>query len=88
MNEVFICLINYHLILFTPYQSNKQVHVAIGWSAIITLTIALLANLIYIAFHSARDSFLKLRTRYYLWLRDNLEAKRKLRVKEDYGLKA
>lgn len=56
VNEVFICLINYHVILFTQMVGSKAAHTGLGWSAVATLTLALVLNLGYLIYFQIQQA--------------------------------
>jgi hypothetical protein len=79
-NEAFVCLLNYHLMIYAGLLNHKSEFKITGWSAIVTVTINLLVNFTYILFNAANDSYRKLRTKYYVRKRRRLidKIKRKL----------
>lgn len=79
-NEVFVCLLNYHVLLYADLIKHKSQLKIAGWSAIVTVTVNLIANFTYIIFNAASDSYKKLRTKYYVRKRRRLidKIKRKL----------
>jgi hypothetical protein len=48
MNEFFVILVSYHLILFNDYLPNPELRYSIGWSTITLTSLALLINMIVI----------------------------------------
>lgn len=66
-NELFIGIINYHMISFALLERNKTTRWTMGKSAIAFLTIALIANFGYIIYTHGTDLYKKLRYKYYEW---------------------
>jgi hypothetical protein len=72
LNEVFVLLVNYHMICFADFISDNRTRTIMGWSLIATISVNLLVNFGYIVFGSAKESYYKLRKRYLLRKRDKL----------------
>lgn len=79
-NEVFIMLINYHVICFSRLIEDKETIKTMGWSMIVTMVLCIVLNFTNIAYHSGTDMYTKFKTLYYTKKRDALIAKQKILV--------
>jgi len=81
-NEVFIMLINYHVICFSRLIQDKETIKTMGWSMIVTMVLCIVFNFSNIAYHSGTDSYRKFKTLYLTKKRNALLAKQKILVEQ------
>lgn len=70
-NEVFVAITNYHLMCFADFVQDEHTRKIVGWSMISCVCLNLIVNIGFIMVNAIKDSYFKLRRRYY---------ERKLRV--------
>ena len=77
-NEVFISIMNYHLLCFTDIVTLQSTRNLLGWSIIGCITFNLLVNMSFIMFNAIKDAYLEYRLKYYQYkLKMLLKAKLK-----------
>lgn len=76
-NEVFIMLLNYHVLSFANLIQDNETRNIMGWSMVTVLSINIGINFINISFKEGTKTYKDLRLRYYTYKRDKLLAKKK-----------
>ena len=76
-NEVFIMLLNYHVLSFANLIQDNETRITMGWSMITVMSINIGTNFINISFQEGTKTYKDLRLRYYTHKRDKLLAKKK-----------
>ena len=64
-NEAFIAISNYHLMCFADFILDEPTRNIMGWSMVSCVGFNLIVNLGFILINTAKDSFYKLRKKYY-----------------------
>jgi hypothetical protein len=83
-NECFIALTNYHMMCFADFVQDDATRNILGWSMIGIVGGNLVINVLYIVVGAVKDTYFKLRTKYYQWKNKNLKA----RLEKNAELKA
>jgi hypothetical protein len=66
-NEFGIMIIIYHLMCFADTLPDIAGQIKVGWSMILFIIFNLFVNISYVLFTVGRESYLKLRLKYYTW---------------------
>lgn len=80
-NEVFVTLINYHLICFADLILDEPTRDLVGLSMISLVSLNLIVNFGNIMFGELKKLYLNLRLKYYLWKLEKL--KKKIKAKKE-----
>lgn len=64
-NEVFVAITNYHLMCFADFVQDERTRNIVGWSMIGCVSLNLFINIGFIMVGAIKDSYFKLRKRYY-----------------------
>lgn len=83
-NECSIALTNYHMMCFADFVQDDATRNIFGWSMIGIVSGNLVINVLYIVVGAVKDTYFKLRTKYYQWKNKNLKA----RLEKNAELKA
>ena len=75
-NECFVFLINYHMLCFADLVIDAPTLQLLGWSVIVTITLNLAINFGVIIFTSGKDTYRKLKVKYYNYKHTQREKQR------------
>lgn len=77
LNEIFVCFINYHMIVFAYAEQGRMEHsrTVMGWTAIATVVVNIILNFLNVIYHSAPVIYRRLKTKYLTYKRDGLRRK-------------
>jgi hypothetical protein len=72
INEFFIIIILYHLLVFNDFNSPLRSKNMVGFSMIVVMLLNMVLNFTLIMISNLRQIYRVLRTKYYTWKRDRL----------------
>lgn len=77
LNEFFIVMLLYHLLVFTDYISEQRAKDLIGWSMVATMLLNMFFNFALIITSALQSLYKDLRLKYWKWKRNRLLARLK-----------
>ena len=84
-NEAFVVIMNYHILCFADFIQDEPTREIMGFSMIGFVCLNLLTNIGSIMFGEIKNSFIRLRTKY--WKCKLEKIKKKLKEKEEATLR-
>ena len=84
-NEVFVSIMNYHILCFADFIQDEPTREKMGLSMISFLCFNLLTNIGFIMFGEIKKSFVSLRFKFYEWKLEKI--KKRLKAKQEAALK-
>lgn len=79
VNEFFIVILLYHLLVFTDYISDQKAKNLIGWSMVATMLLNMFFNFTLIITSALGGLYKDLRLKYWTWKKNRLMAKLKVK---------
>jgi hypothetical protein len=72
INEFFIVIMLYHLLVFNDYSSAQRSKNVVGFSMIVVMVVNMVFNFTLIIASNFGQLYKVLRTKYHIWKRDRL----------------